>query len=198
MEPTKPINTPRHEPSEGSTEMASDAFLLERWGAGDLRAGDRLIRRHFAAVHRYLRTKVANDAELEDLVQQTLLACVEARHHYRGEASFRTFLVAIARRRLFTHYAQSPAPTAPLSTGADAVTGVAQRLVRRQKLARVGRGIERLPRSMRTVLELSYWGELSVPAIAHRLGVPLNTAYSRLHRAKQALRDALTMTTRDA
>jgi RNA polymerase sigma-70 factor (ECF subfamily) len=173
----------------------ADAALLRRWGDGDPTAGDELIRRHFAALHRFLRTKVASDAELEDLVQHTLLGCVEARHQYRAEASFRTFLLAIARHKLFAHYRRVRcAPRPILSTLRASATSPTQRFVRGEDIERLVRAMRVLPASMRSVLELSYWSDLGVPAIANRLGIPLNTAYSRLHRAKLALRAAMTDT----
>ena len=170
----------------------TDESLLRRWGDGDATAGDELIRRHFGALHRFLRTRVSSDAELEDLVQHTLLACVEARHGYRGEASFRTFLLAIARNRVFDHYRRTATLPLQLSTTAcDPATSPTQRMVRGENIARLVGALAHLPAPMRRVIELSYWSELDVPAIASRLGVPLNTAYSRLYRAKLALRAVL-------
>ncbi|MEY4511374.1 MAG: hypothetical protein RLZZ450_3496 [Pseudomonadota bacterium] len=179
----------------GSTVEEDDAALLRRWGAGDTTAGDELIRRHFAALHRFLRTKVSSDAELEDLVQHTLLGCVEARHQYRAESSFRTFLLAIARHKLFAHYRRArTAPRPILSTLRASATSPTQRFVRGENIDKLVRAIACLPAPMRSVLELSYWSDLGVPAIADRLSIPLNTAYSRLHRAKLALRAAMTET----
>jgi RNA polymerase sigma factor (sigma-70 family) len=176
--------------------VPSDASLLRRWGEGDGAAGDELIRRHFAALHRYLRARVASEAELEDLVQHTLLACVEARHRYRAEASFRTFLLAIARNRLYTHYQRARrAPVQIVTTLRDPATSPTQKHVHAEALERLGCAVAELPTPMRRVLELSYWGELDAAAIARQLGMPLNTAYSRLRRAKQALRAALTEST---
>lgn len=172
--------------------VETDESLLRRWGDGDATAGDELIRRHFGALHRFLRTRVSSDAELEDLVQHTLLACVEARHSYRGEASFRTFLLAIARNRVFDHYRRVRLlPSRLSSTACDPATSPTERLVRGENIARLVGALALLPAPMRRVIELSYWNELDVPAIAHRLGVPVNTAYSRLYRAKLALRAVL-------
>lgn len=180
------------EPALAEALPETDESLLRRWGDGDATAGDELIRRHFAALHRFLRTRVSSDAELEDLVQHTLLACVEARHGYRGDASFRTFLLAIARNRVFIHYRRARTLPSPLSTTArDPATSPTQRLVRGEDIERLVDALALLPAPMRRVIELSYWSELDVPAIADRLGVPLNTAYSRLYRAKLALRAVL-------
>jgi RNA polymerase sigma-70 factor (ECF subfamily) len=179
------------QPLAAVTSDLDDASLLHRWGEGDARAGDELIRRHFAVLHRFLRGKVATDAELEDLVQRTLLACLEARHRYRAEATFRTFLLSIARNCLFDHYrCARRAPCELSSSVRDPATSPTQRLARGQDLDRLVRAIARLPDAMRNVLELSYWGELDVPAISQRLGEPPGTIYSRIHRAKQALRVA--------
>lgn len=175
-----------------SASARTDAALLARWGEGDAAAGDALIRRHFAALHRYLRVRVRSDAELEDLVQHTLLACVEARSRYRAEASFRTFLLAIARNLLCTHYQrQRTAPTPIVTTLRDPATSPTQRYVRAQDIDRLQHAVAELPAPMRNVLALSYWDDLDAPAIAAQLGMPLNTAYSRLRRAKLALRAAL-------
>ncbi|MET0285959.1 MAG: sigma-70 family RNA polymerase sigma factor [Polyangiales bacterium] len=174
----------------------SDVSLLGRWGDGDATAGDELIRRHFAALHRFLRARVASEAELEDLVQHTLLACVEARHRYRAEASFRTFLLAIARNRLCTHYQRARlAPAQIVTTLRDPATSPTQKHARVQDLERLECAVAELPTPMRRVLELSYWDELDAAAIAEQLGMPLNTAYSRLRRAKLALRAALSEST---
>jgi RNA polymerase sigma factor (sigma-70 family) len=169
-----------------------DALLLSRWGEGDAAAGDELIRRHFAALHRYLRVRVRSEAELEDLVQHTLLACVEARARYRAEARFRTFLLAIARNLLCTHYQrQRTAPAPIVTTLRDPVTSPTQRYVRAREIDRLESAVAKLPPPMRDVIELSYWDDLDATAIAEQLGMPLNTAYSRLRRAKLALRAAM-------
>ncbi|HEX5659825.1 MAG TPA: sigma-70 family RNA polymerase sigma factor [Polyangiales bacterium] len=170
----------------------SDASLLSRWGAGDPGAGDELIRRHFAALHGFLRARVASEVELEDLVQHTLLACVEARHRYRAQASFRSFLLAIARNRLYMHYQRArSAPMQIVTTVRDPASSPTLRRVHAEELERLECAVAELPPPMRHVLELSYWHELDASAIAQRLGMPLNTAYSRLRRAKLALRAAL-------
>lgn len=175
-----------------SITETSDASLLSRWGDGDTCAGDELIRRHFAALHRYLRARVASEVELEDLVQHTLLACVEARQRYRAEASFRTFLLAIARNRLCSYYQRARlAPSPIVTTLRDPATSPTQRHARAEALGQLACAVDELPTPMRRVLRLTYWEELDAPAIAAQLGMPVNTAYSRLRRAKRALREAM-------
>jgi hypothetical protein len=51
--------------------------------------------------------------------------------------------------------------------------------------------LERLPERKREVFVLAEIAEMTVPEIAETLGVPLNTAYSRLRSARQAFDAAL-------
>src|SRR5690606_24660145 len=80
----------------------TDAELLRAWSAGDRSAGETLFDRHFESVARFFRNKA--DGSHDDLIQQTFLGCVEAMPRFREDASFRTFLFAVARNQLSKHY----------------------------------------------------------------------------------------------
>jgi RNA polymerase sigma factor (sigma-70 family) len=173
------------------TRVASDTDLLAEWSAGSRAAGDELIERHFALVHRFFRNKVG--AELEDLVQQTFLACVEARERYAGHASFKTFLLAIARNQLFTYYAkqQRRALDFELTSVHDLRTSPSAVVARREDERLLAEALRRVPLEAQVVLELAYWESCDGSELARVLEVPLNTAYSRLRRARIALRERL-------
>jgi RNA polymerase sigma-70 factor (ECF subfamily) len=53
------------------------------------------------------------------------------------------------------------------------------------------RALRGLDRDLRTIVVLFYYLDTPLPEAAHALGVPLGTAKSRLHRARQELRTAL-------
>src|SRR6187551_3739474 len=76
-----------------------DSDLMDRWQAGDARSGEVLVERYFDALHRFFQTKLDTDAD--ELVQLTFLACLSAKDRFRREASFRTFLYAIAKNQLY-------------------------------------------------------------------------------------------------
>jgi DNA-directed RNA polymerase specialized sigma24 family protein len=76
-----------------------DLELLARWQAGDKQAGTALFRRYFAQTRRFFRNKVGAD-DVEDLVQRTFAGLVEGIADFRGDASFRVYLFAVARRPL--------------------------------------------------------------------------------------------------
>ena len=55
-------------------------------------------------------------------------------------------------------------------------------------------GISTLEPDERVVIVLHYWADLSLEQIAARIGTPLGTVKSRLHRARRRLRDELERT----
>ena len=57
--------------------MASDFELLAAWRAGDLDAGNALVRRHFLGLYAFVRAKVPEAAD--DLIQRVWEAAVQAR-----------------------------------------------------------------------------------------------------------------------
>lgn len=185
---------PCPEPAAGDFMARDDFELLESWRKGDRAAAERLVGRHFRTLYRFFARRAASDAE--DLTQQTLLACVEARDRLRGEASFRTYLYAVARRQLHGRHRlmQRPHPgeldSAALSVADQAASARAQ-LVRREDECLLGEALQRIPHELKTAIVLAYWEDLSAAEIAGVLEIPTNTAYSRIRRARLALRAEL-------
>lgn len=167
----------------------SDAQLLEAWAGGDKAAGEALFERHFEAVARFFRNKLPADAAHEDLIQQTFLGCVEARDRFRGDASFRSFLFAIAHRQLSKHWRTRSRDRLDLQTVSvfelDASPSAA--LARDQQHQQLLLALRRIPIDSQVALELHYWESLTAAEIGEVLGVPLGTVKTRLRRAKQLL-----------
>jgi RNA polymerase sigma factor (sigma-70 family) len=171
---------------------SSDADLLASWSTGSRAAGDELIKRHFDVVHRFFRNKVG--AELEDLVQQTLRGCRAPRARYRGDASFKTFLLAIARKQLFRHYGKRrcTALDVEVISVRDLQTSPSGVVARHEDERLLLEALRSVPLEAQVVLELVYWEGLDGNDLARVLDVPVNTAYARVHRAKIALRERMT------
>jgi RNA polymerase sigma-70 factor (ECF subfamily) len=174
-----------------SKSVVPDAELFAAWSAGSRDAGNELIERHFGLVHRFFRNKVG--PELEDLVQRTFLACVEARDRYRGHATFKTFLLAIARYQLFAHYGKQRREALDFNVTSvhNLATSPSGVLARDEDSRLLAEAFRRVPLDAQIVLELAYWEELDGAEIASVLEIPLNTVYSRLRRARIAVRECL-------
>ena len=121
-------------------------------------------------------------------MQETLIAAYGQAGRFRGDSSVKTWMTAILvrqaaklrrRRRLRRTERLDAAGERPAGgTGADFRLDLAQAL-------------ESLSPEQREVVALRETGGLSYDEIAGALGVPRGTVESRLHRARQALRESL-------
>jgi RNA polymerase sigma-70 factor (ECF subfamily) len=172
---------------------ASDFELLQRWGDGDADAGDELVQRYVPVVHRFLFGKVERD--LEDVAQRTFLACVEGRASFRRESSFKTFVIAVARRQLMLHFRKAFRSERAMrleSASVEELSGSMSQLAGfREELKLLQISLRRIPLDLQIALELHYWEEMPVAEIADVLGVPPGTVKSRLSRARDALRERI-------
>jgi hypothetical protein len=88
-------------PARAVPEDAADFALLDRWRAGEPRAGEALCGRHLEALRRFFATKSCGDAR--ELAGRTLLAAARAATTPGDGASFRAYLFGLARRELHAH-----------------------------------------------------------------------------------------------
>ncbi len=168
-----------------------DGALLVRWAAGDREAGETLLRRHFDWLHGFFYTKVA--AASEDLVQQTMLACVEQVERLPQVASFKAYVLGIARFKLYGHLRQRSAKGFdPIHTSMeDALGGASGGYSQQLQERTLQEAMHRLPADVQLVLELRYWEDLTSREIADVLNVPASTVRSRIHRARRLLAEEL-------
>lgn len=173
-----------------------DNALLNRWREGDKASGDVLFRRHFRAVRRFFRNKI-NEDDVDDLIQRTFMGCVEGKDRFRGDASFRTYLFATARKQLYqflrTRGRMMRKVDADLGVTSVAALGMTPSSVAaaRQEHDILLRAFQRVPVEQQTILELSYWEDLSGPEIAAIFDISPVTARTRLFRARAALQEVI-------
>src|ERR1041384_4351893 len=136
-----------------------DLEQLQRWRTGDVAAGEALFARYFDSLCGFFATKCQADAD--ELVQRTLLACVRAKDQFRAESSFRTYVFTVARNELYRYLRKRRSDDDRLdfsvTSVAELITTPATRLARdaeRRKLVEILRS---LPVEQQTLLELHYW-----------------------------------------
>jgi RNA polymerase sigma-70 factor (ECF subfamily) len=170
-----------------------DLELFDRWCAGDQKAGNQLFQRHGESLFRFFEHKV--DGEASDLMQETFLACVAGRDRFRRHSSFRTYLFAIARRKLFDHWRRRISrpetdDVAEMSV-ASLSTSVGTRLSNHRERAALLDALRRLPLDQQILIEMFYWEELDREELAEVFEVEPATIGSRLFRARAALNQTL-------
>ncbi len=174
--------------------MDAATELLAAWARGDRAAGERFVASQYDAVCRFFATK--GGAYADDLVQQTFMACASSLGGWSGTSSGRAFLFGIARNVLFEHIRRrvrdGRRPTDfRTSALADLMPGIQTQASLQAERQRLALALQRIPLELQVVVELFYWEELSVGDLAQVVGVPPGTVKSRLFRARQLLKVAL-------
>jgi RNA polymerase sigma-70 factor (ECF subfamily) len=174
-----------------AAEQDSDLALLEAWTTGDEAAGNQLLKRHFRTLFRFFRNKVSDS--VDDLVQQTMMACAESVHRFRGESSFRTYLLAIARGQLLMHlrrYARKGKPIDQLETSVAALLdSPSSILAAKDEHEVLAAALRNIPLELQMTLELYYWEDLSTNEIGTIMEIPPGTVKSRLHRGRRLVKE---------
>lgn len=180
-------------PCASVAAVRSDEDLLAAWRAGDGDAGQQLFARYFPIVYRFFSNKIGED--LEDLVQRTFLACTRHRAQLHGGASFRAFLLTVARNELATHlrarYRRGETLDATTVSLADLGASPSQLMGQRQEHRLLLLALRRIPLAQQEILELHYFEHLTGPELAAALEIPEGTVRSRLRRALASLRTEL-------
>jgi RNA polymerase sigma-70 factor (ECF subfamily) len=166
---------------------ADDAALLAAARAGAPGAFNTLIDRHQQAVRAFLRRLMPDAAEADDVAQETFIAAWRGLGGFRGAASIRGWLCAIAWRK-----AQSAARSGARRRARDAAYDERTRLEQGGALSAEDRlalqgALEALPLEQRAAVALCLAGGFSHAEAALILGAPLGTIKSHVARGRETL-----------
>jgi len=154
---------------------------------------DAIVREHGPYIWRVLRRMGVQEADVEDIWQETFIIVHRKLGSFEGRAALRTWMAAIAVRVTSDYrkraHRRRERPTEELP---DAGTAAPQQddLLQRERRATLDKLLAGLKPDQREVLVLYEFGELPMSEVAETLGCPLQTAYSRLHAARRALEAA--------
>ena len=177
----------------------SEAELIARARAGDADAFGELVELHQVSVYRAARAALRTEDEAEDVAQEAFVAAFRKLGEFRGESSFKTWLLAItwnfarSRRRTGRQWLQRFAPQ-----GDGAVADPPARnesheegLIRADLAERVRRVAMALPKKFRDVLLLSASGDHTMEEIGGILGIPTGTVKWRMSEGRRQLKARL-------
>lgn len=158
-----------------------------RYGEGDVSAFTELYQRHKDGLYRFLQRSAVEPALAEDMAQEAWTALIRGAADYRADASFRTWLYTIARRKLIDHHRRrNRAPEQECVDTAARETPLDEQ-VQVQRLLHLVAG---LPDDQRLAFVLKEEG-FSLREIAGITETGEETAKSRIRYARAALRESL-------
>lgn len=173
--------------------MAEDFELLDAWANGDANAARTLLKRYTGPLYRFFDRKV--DGPIEDMVQDTLVACMEGRDRFRREAGFRAYVFGIARHVLYAQLRAKHRAGGELDLEASSLRELgptpSEIIADRKEQKILLEALRWLPVETQLLLELYHWQGLTAQEIADAMAIGERAVRSRLRRAKAALREAI-------
>lgn len=192
----------------------TDADLVARARQGDQAAFGELVDRHRTAVYRAALAALRSHADADDAAQDTFVLAWRRLGSFRGGASFRTWLLAIAwhqalnRRRGLVRWWKQMAPldgetgeepAEPASAvsgfpgeGSRTVGRTPEQLASGNELQRdIRAAIRALPPKLRDTLLLAQGGDYSYEEIGTMLKAPTGTIKWRVSEARRLVKKRL-------
>ena len=185
-----------------------DLELVRRAQAGDVDAFGDLVERHRRAVFRAALAAVASPTEAEDVAQEAFVTAFQKLPGFRGESSFKTWLLsitwrkAIDRRKSVARWMQrlvTPMAAGESGEKRDPMQGLPsgersqeEELMTSDLQRRLRPLIASLPRKLRDTLMLAGSGDHSYEEIGRMLGIPTGTVKWRVSEARKVLRQKMT------
>ena len=154
---------------------------------------------HLADLYRVAMWLVLDQAEAEDLVQETFIQALQSFHRYKPGTNCKAWLTTI----LYHLNSKRKRKLGRMQIVGDAEEMLAETLRFEPAVAHhitdadILSALRNMPQNFREVVILADVEEFSYKEIAEILGVPIGTVMSRLHRGRKILRGELIGTARE-
>jgi RNA polymerase sigma-70 factor, ECF subfamily len=152
-----------------------------------------VFEKELSFVYNSLRRLGVREAELPDVTQEVFATVAAILADYDPSRPLRPWLFGIAyrvgMRYLDVAHRRREVPS-EIPDKPDSTPGQEAAVARKQDRELARRAIEMVEPTRRAVLVLAHFEGLTVPQIAEALSIPVNTAYSRLHRAREEFSEA--------
>lgn len=172
--------------------------LISQCLTGDAYAIEMLVRQYETGVFRLALSIVGDPAEANEITQETFISALRSLSSYQEKKSFKAWLyrIALNHSRSVLRKRRSLARLGTVLTSIFRVEAQKQVLpedavIQNEAEAILWKSLNQLDERFRTVVVLRYFHELSITEISEVLSVNEGTIHSRLHSAREKLRNAL-------
>jgi RNA polymerase sigma-70 factor, ECF subfamily len=169
------------------------AQLMIEAQKGDSSSYETLLKEVSLFLKRYLRQKISDSEQLEDVVQETLLAVHKSRHTYNSDRSFISWLLAIAHYKVndLLRISYKFKPTELDESIVDESDSQLDELLKKEKTEQVMKAVESLPAKNQMVLKLLKIEGLKISEVARLCNLSESNVKVISFRAVQDLKASL-------
>ena len=154
-----------------------------------------LVKRYEGLLYNYGLRMLGNAEDALDLMQEVFFSVYRSLSSWRGDSSFKTWLMTIAHRRCVEQYRRRREEVGDEALAEQESNDLwhdpEQVFVRQQKGLRLLQAMQQLPIEQRLVVELKFFQQLAHTDIAEQLEIPLNTVKSRFYTAIETLKSLI-------
>jgi RNA polymerase sigma-70 factor (ECF subfamily) len=171
-----------------------DAVLLGRVACGDQGAMRILFANHQVSVYRFALRRLHDRTLAEDVTSEVFLEVWRNAGRFEGRSAVSTWILGIARHKVFSarpRFAHVALEDDMLEATGDGGEDPGAALQAGDRASVLRHCITRLSHEHREIIDLVYYQEQSVDAVATILGIPHNTAKTRVFYARKRLGDEL-------
>lgn len=162
-------------------------------------------------MYRYALARVAEPETAQDLVQEALVAALQAFERFQGRSSIKTWLIAILKRKIVDHYRR--ASNRQMTDDIEAVANNVDKMFndtghwrvapnewtvkpdvafeQREFMDVLYKCLSGLPARLAEIFMLREFEELSTTLICERLSISESNSWVMLYRARMQLRQCL-------
>jgi RNA polymerase sigma-70 factor, ECF subfamily len=168
--------------------------------ASELDDIDTLVRNYRPRLLRFVAFSIGDPDLAESITQDAFLKAWAGRAKFRGDCAVNTWLTSIAlnlirdQQRLgkFRFWRQARATAIDVNDAANFLpsgeSSPERRMLAKEQAGQVQAALENLSPNQRSIFLMRFSEEMELAEIAERIGMPINTVKTHLHRALKSVR----------
>jgi len=169
---------------------ATDEALIGRIAGGDKLAMEALFARHHVRAYRFTLRLVRDEALAEDLISEMFLDVWRQAAMFQGRSAVATWLLAITRFKSLSSLRRRDEEKLDETTAAaipDTADDPEMAMLKTERAGLLRRCLARLSPQHREIVDLVYYQGMTIGAVAAIVGIPENTAKTRMFHARKRL-----------
>ena len=170
--------------------VAEDRELVRLALAGDDVAFEYLFDRYREAILRLFVQRLGGTDGADDLLQETFIKVYINLHRYRPDYTFGQWVYTIARNTFidFVRKRQEELPIDERFASPPSPSPTPEEsFINRQQRTQLEHDLEQLSPRYRQLIRMRFFDEYSYEEIATKLGLPLGTVKTQIHRAREQM-----------
>jgi RNA polymerase sigma-70 factor (ECF subfamily) len=178
--------------ANGAGQEGEDLACLQQIAQGDRAAFERLYRRYYDRLFRFVLRVTGRMNLVEDVINDTMIVIWRKAGEYRAAAQASTWIFGIAYRKSLKALSRELRAPEVIDEAPETEELPADVVDRDGLHTAIRQAVMRLPPEHRAVVDLTFFFNKSYEEVAQILDCPVGTVKSRMFHARAKLRPLLT------